>query len=238
MRSLRLYFWSAWILVCATPDALAQTAASLLEQAVEREGAQARGLSATYEGTVIDLASGARGRFRLFAQAGDQIFYILSDLTGTEIGRWWVSEGQGWVWKPATGLARIEPTSIASWRLLALALSPDRFSALRRQAVALTLAQGEDPASHALICRFEDGSELEADIRQGTYQLFRLERLVSGQRRVTLFDDPQISGGVEGFRTIKTLRDELPDRLFKVERLEHGPRLPPETFRPEEEKRP
>ena len=219
------------LLLMGQPFTWAQAVEEVLQCAIAAEPENAPQLSAVYDGTAADFESGGEFHFRFIVQGGDQCLYVLDESdTPRRLGY-----SRNKAWQQTDGSDEVKAveaaTQIASWKLLALLLSPNRFSALVTAAQSVELA-GQDAQTHRVYFDLGEGLEFTAHIDRATCRLSKVVRQSSGQERVMAFDDYREVEGIPTFSSLKLLREGLPYRLYSIEKAGYGARLPDELFEP------
>jgi len=215
------------LLVAAGPAVAAATdCRQILHQAAAGEAADAAARNASYEGVLTDLESGATKRFSLTAQGGDQLLYVLWDDAGQELSRWGYHLDRAWGYKAQEGVRELDGDSLQSWRLLAVLLSPNRFSTLARETERCELVEPETASSGPLLdLHLTAGGDLRLGLTRAPFHLLRVERVTGEVRRTTVFVGAATVDGEVRFDELRTLRDEIPRALYRFERIAYGPHL-------------
>lgn len=206
------------------------SACGLLQRAAAAERKDAAAESVIYRGTQVNVETGDESRFALAAQRGEQLLYILWGIDGAVRGVWVYQRGKGWGWTPGGAVTALSGDSLQSWLLLAMILSPNRYSALSAQAQSCRTPPLPSTANPVLHATLAGGLEVDLTIGREDGQLARVERLSGTTRRTTAFLRPRLDKGKPRFDAFQTLRDGVPHRLYRIESVSYGRLLPDPLF--------
>lgn len=226
---------SVWFALGLVPVPLmpAVPAGHPLERAAATESRELASKRATYRGTQVNLEEGRTRRFVMVAQGSDDFLYALFESEQVGASVWSYSRGRAWSQPPGKAASELTGDSLQSWRLLAVLLSPNRYSYLSSRA---SWSEPDTPAAGpfaALTATLEGGLTFTANVRPADGVLVSIDRLSGRTKRTTAFVNPRVEDGVMKFDGLQSLRDGVPYRLFRMESVNYAAVWDESSFTPD-----
>jgi hypothetical protein len=196
---------------------------ALLAEAAASEPAAAATRSLSYRGNVVDLGSGSERSFTFTVQGGERLLYVLHDGEGREISRWGFDRVDAWGHTAESGLVRLDEEGVLSWRVLAVVLAPNRFSALVREAVGCEFEGAAGSAAPVLRVELRGGATVWLTLVREPFRLVRMDRDARNGRRTTVLVGGNWIEGEPHLTALHALRDDVPHALYRFESVGYAP---------------